>query len=219
MVSDNRVNVRDASALAAAHGTSQGQAGYDPRADLNEDNTINDADVSLLQANLGRHGDILVGSGVATLADDALQGDDPGGDATASVATGPVWLRLVPATRSASVGEGISLTIVADSGSQPVDAVAAYLDYDPQALRAVDATGVAATILRPGSTLGMVLANRVNGAEGWADLVALSPGHPVSGVFTVADLSFVVLAGGPPWVRELFRCPLHRGDVPRTFPA
>ncbi|MFH1085525.1 MAG: hypothetical protein V1772_07165, partial [Chloroflexota bacterium] len=171
VVSDNRVNVRDASALAAAHGTSQGQAGYDPRADLNEDDTTNDADVSLLQANLGRRGDILVGAGVAS-----LLGDEPGGDAATSAAVGPVTLKLTPATKSASVGQVISLTIVADSGSQPVDAVAAYLGYDPQALRAVDATGATATAMRPGSALRVVLANRVDGSEGWADLIACSPG-------------------------------------------
>ena len=54
--------MRDISALVAGHGTTQGQQGFDPRADFNEDDTIDNADVSLLQANLGRREDVVVKS-------------------------------------------------------------------------------------------------------------------------------------------------------------
>lgn len=57
---DNCVNAPDFSILRTAFGKSQGQPGYDPRADFNQDGAVNAPDFSLLRTNFGRCGDIQV---------------------------------------------------------------------------------------------------------------------------------------------------------------
>ncbi len=201
---DNRVNGRDASLLAAAFGKSQGQPGFDPRADLNEDDAVNAADLALLQANLGRRGDILVG--VATMAA-AARADE---EQTLFLdleprAAGPVGLRIQPASAQAAVGQVVALDVLAEAGAQPVDAVELYLDYDPALLQAVDAAGAPATGVQPGTALGIALLNRVDPAWGLADYIATSAGNPApSGQFLVARLRFKVLGAGRTAVRFSF---------------
>jgi len=201
---DNRVNGRDASLLAAAFGKSQGQAGFDPRADFNEDAAINAADLALLQANLGRRGDILVG--VATMAAAARAGEEqPLFLDLAPQAAGPVRLRIQPSSTQVAVGQVVALDVLAEAGAQPVDVAELYLDYDPALLQAVDAAGAPATGVQPGTALGTTLLNRVDPAWGWADLIATSAGSPApSGQFLVARVRFKVLAAGQTTVRFSF---------------
>jgi hypothetical protein len=114
---DNRIDGRDVSLLAAAFGKTQGQPGFNPRADLNEDDTINNADVNLLRANLGRRGDVLAGMQVAgsrfkddeTLSTLNLQ---------PSTTAGGVALTLTPTITLASVGDTIVLEVLAAAGTQ-----------------------------------------------------------------------------------------------------
>jgi large repetitive protein len=54
---DNQVNIADFSILAAAFNTSEGDSGYDARADFNDDNAVNIADFSLMASNFGLVGD------------------------------------------------------------------------------------------------------------------------------------------------------------------
>lgn len=203
---DNRVNGRDVSLLAAAFGKSQGQAGFDPRADLNEDDSVNAADVTLLQANLGRRGDILLGASVAAAGRDATD-ELPDLSALLEVgaAAGPVGLRLAPSSAQAAVGQVIVLEVIAEAGTQAVDAVEVYLDYDPALLQAVDAAGAPADTVEPGAALGRTLLNRVDAARGWADYIAASAGGTAaSGQFVVARLRLEALAAGQSTVRFSF---------------
>ncbi len=201
---DNRVNGRDASLLAAAFGKSQGQAGFDPRADFNEDDAINAADLALLQANMGRRGDILVG--VATMAAAAGTGEEaPLFLDLEPQAAGPVGLRIQPASAQAAVGQVVVLDVLAEAGAQPVDVVELYLDYDPASLQAVDAAGAPATGVQPGTALGTTLLNRIDPAWGRADFIATSAGGAApSGQFLVARVRFKVLAAGQTTVRFSF---------------
>ena len=198
---DNRVNGRDVSLLAAAFGKSQGQPGFDPRADFDEDDVVNAADLTLLRANLGRRGDLLLGASVASAADEGsalLLDFEPHG-------TGPVGLRLAPSSALAAVGQVIALDVIADAGTQPVDTVELYLDFDPALLQAVDAAGAPVTAVQPGTALPMVLLNRVDPAWGQVDFVASSAGGTApSGRFIVARLRFKVLAAGQTAVRFSF---------------
>ncbi|MBK8024193.1 MAG: CSLREA domain-containing protein [Chloroflexi bacterium] len=54
---DNTVNISDFSILAAAFGTSEGQANYNAAADFNEDNAVTIGDFSLLASNFTKVGE------------------------------------------------------------------------------------------------------------------------------------------------------------------
>jgi len=57
----NAVSLQDFSAVSASYGRSQGQPGFDRRADLNASNVVDLSDFSLLSANFGRVGPLAVG--------------------------------------------------------------------------------------------------------------------------------------------------------------
>ncbi len=200
---DNQVEVRDVSLVAAAYGKSQGQAGFDGRADFNEDGTVDAADVGLLEANLGRRGDVLVGVSLAAGTEEAEEPLD--GLTSVGASAGTVTLRLEPVGKAASVGEQVVLDVQAEAGEQAVDAVEVHLDYDPAVLLLVDEAGKPATGVEPGTALPKVLLNRVDLARGWADLVASTVGGPpASGGFPVARLRFRVVGAGVSTVRFSF---------------
>ncbi|MCX6031289.1 MAG: pre-peptidase C-terminal domain-containing protein [Chloroflexi bacterium] len=197
---DNRVDSRDISLLAAAFGKSQGQPGFDPRADFNEDDTVNLTDLNLLKPNLGWRGDLLLGATVASAAEADLRnlGDLEG----LGEAIGPVSLRLAPSSALAAVGQVIALDVIADAGTQPVDTVELYLDFDPALLQAVDASGAPVTAVQPGTALPAVLLNRVDPAWGQLDFVASSAGGTApTSQFVIARLRFKVLQAGQTAVR------------------
>jgi hypothetical protein len=204
---DNRVNGRDVSLLARAFGKNQGQPGFDPRADFNEDGAVNAADLNLLRPNLGRRGDVLLGATVAS-------GDLPEDRGLAELerllsagpqGTGPVSLRLVPTSALLAVGQVIAVDVIADAGGQPVDVIELYLDYDPALLQAVDAAGAPVLTLTPGAALPTVLLNRIEPAWGWADYIASSAGGSApAGQFVIGRLHFKVLAAGQTSVRFSF---------------
>jgi len=182
-------------------GSDRQLAGFDPRADFNEDDTINAADLALLRANLGRRGDILLGAAVAA----AIDEEPPLSLDLGPRGVGPVGLRIAPASVLAAVGQVVTLEVVAEAGARPVDAIEAYLDFDPAVLQAVDAAGAPATAVQPGTALPAVLLNRVDPAWGQVDFVASSAGGAApGGQFTVARLRFKVLAAGQTAVRFSF---------------
>jgi hypothetical protein len=55
--SHNRVNINDLGLLADSFGKSQGQAGFNPNADLNCDGKVSLVDLGLLADNYGKIGD------------------------------------------------------------------------------------------------------------------------------------------------------------------
>ena len=201
---DNRVDVRDVSLLAAAYGKSQGQPGFDPRADFNEDNTADAADLALLQTNFGRRGDVLVGVPTSGLTIQAAAKEPETLDLRVDslTLTGTVSLRLVPAAALVSAGDVITVDVVAGAGAQPVDAVEIHLDFDPTLLQVVDASGTPATQVQPGTALPIVLGNAVDPVRGRVDFVASSVGSsPASGQFTIARVRFKALQLGQAEVR------------------
>ncbi len=204
-LNNNRVDVRDVSLLSAAYGTSQGQASFDPRADFNEDDTIDEADVALLQANLDRRGDVLVGAHGSRLMAQGTALESLDLDLTASAPAGTVSLRLEPNRATAAISDVVALDVVVYAGAQEVDAVELHLDYDPAVLQLVDTAADPATGIEPGTALPTVLLNSVDHARGWADYVASILGSsPASGTFSVATLRFQLLQEGETWVRFSF---------------
>ena len=112
---DNHIEIRDISLLAAAYGKQQGEPGFDPRADFNEDGEANAQDLELLQPNLRRRGDVLVGispsaslrAGAASAAEEPLELFIP----KETLAAGSVSLRLVPQT-DVTVGPGSLVELI-----------------------------------------------------------------------------------------------------------
>jgi hypothetical protein len=195
---DNRVDSRDISLLTAAYGKGQGQPGFDPRADFNEDDEVNAQDLALLQPNLSRRGDVLVGVATAAAAQELLDLIIP----EETLAAGSVSLRLAPGTTAATEGEIVTLQVMAAAGEQQVDSVQLHLDFDPAALQIVDESGEPSAEIMPGSTLPTVFHNRVDVGRGWVDYLASSlEGSPASGDFVVGTLHFRVLKAGESWVR------------------
>jgi subtilisin-like proprotein convertase family protein len=55
----NSVNIQDLNILKASYGTSEGQEGYDDRADFNNTRSVNILDLNILKSNYGKAGDIV----------------------------------------------------------------------------------------------------------------------------------------------------------------
>jgi Xaa-Pro aminopeptidase len=87
---DNDVDAADASLLNRAFGTVPGNANWDPRADLNEDDVVNATDMALLAASFGRSGDVEVGPGGSSSAARASRPAHGGADLLAS------WQQALP---------------------------------------------------------------------------------------------------------------------------
>ena len=145
---DNAVQLLDFSILAGSFGKSEGQAGYDARADFTEDGAVDINDFSLLATNFG------------------LEGEEPGGAVTAAailpaevamVADG-VTLQAQPSTQALAVGEEVTLTLLVEAGEQTVDAAGAVLRFDPALLEAVSVEPSAAldTVLLSEQAVGQV---------------------------------------------------------------
>lgn len=227
-VNNNAVDSRDLSLLTAAYGTTQGQSGFDRRADLNEDRAVNDLDVDLLQANLGRKGDIVVTSGSATTSRGEAQAqvEDAGLEffepalaqppssgigqpvewfSLARMAAGSVVLGFSPPGATGSVGQVVILEVYANAGSQSVDVAELHLDFDPSMLRIVDAGGAEATSIEAGSALPRVFVNRVDSVYGWVDYMASALGAtPPQNQFVIARFRVRLLAPGTTWIRFSF---------------
>ncbi|WP_205704090.1 carboxypeptidase regulatory-like domain-containing protein, partial [Candidatus Chloroploca sp. Khr17] len=99
-----------------------------------------------------------------------------------------VTLSLVPSTLTMAPGEVVTVTIEVQAGTEPIDGVAAFLDFDP--------TRFQVSAVTPNATaLPFELVNRVENALGRLDLVrgALNQPFP-SGTFTVATFQLRALA-------------------------
>jgi hypothetical protein len=123
---DNCVNAPDFSILRTAFGKSQGQPGYDPRADFNQDGAVNAPDFSLLRTNFGRCGDIQVTAQGTNEAEVPLVGPP---EEERRAETPQVSLRLSPESVAARPGDMITLRLEADPNGQVVDTVAASIRH------------------------------------------------------------------------------------------
>lgn len=90
-----------------------------------------------------------------------------------------VTLSLVPSTLTMAPGETITVTIEVQAGAEPIDGVAAFLDFDPTRFQVSEVS--------PSTTLPFELVNRFENTLGTLDLVrgALTQPFP-SGTFTLA---------------------------------
>ena len=106
--------------------------------------------------------------------------------------TGSVALSLIPDTSTVSVGQVFTLTIRAQAGSQLVDGVAAYLNFDPLLLQVQAVTN--------GSALPVQIQNLINNSTGAVDFAAGAFSNFPSGTFDVAFVRLQAIsasAGAP----------------------
>jgi hypothetical protein len=192
---DNCVNAPDFSILRTAFGKSQGQPGYDPRADFNQDGAVNAPDFSLLRTNFGRCGDVQVTAQGTNEAGMSLTGPL---EEERQAETLPVSLRLSPESVTAYPGDLITLRLEVDPNGQVVDTVAASVAFDPRYLAVVNAEGQLVKEVTPGDILTTVLQNQVDATAGSIHFVTgVLSGAPAHQPFTLATLHFKVVAQIP----------------------
>ncbi|MEI8083833.1 MAG: cohesin domain-containing protein, partial [Actinomycetes bacterium] len=186
---DDRVSGVDFSVLATTYNKQTGQPGFDARADFNDDGRISGVDFSLLATNYNRSGPVTCASAAVA------QAVAPANEALLYPA-GTVNLAFSPLSRSAQVGDLITFDMQVVAGTQPVNTVELYVDFDPAVLKIVDAVGnPVSTVEADSGALNTVLFNEVDNAGGHVryDAGTLS-GTPPTGTFRVAVLRFKVLA-------------------------
>ena len=150
----------DFSILAAAFASSPGHAEWDARADFNGDSIINGADFSLLATNYGKHGAIHVARPMRAASNSG------------------VMLHAISPPGPVGVGRVFDVEIAVQAVDQGVDAVDAYIEFDPAYLRVVDASGEEAGQVASGQVLHMVLQNTVENAAG---RIVFSAGRQLGG--------------------------------------
>ena len=183
---DDQVAGADFSILVTAYGTCQGEPGYDSRADFNGDDCIGGADFSLLVTNYGQQGPLPCSVASAVL--------------SAVETAGTVDISIQPPTKSVSVGEIFTLDIQIAAGEQAVDIVDAYLSFDRNYLRVVDASGNETSSIIAGNTLPLVLQNSADNSIG---RITYSAGKQLgspspSGTFVLATIRLKAIAETPP---------------------
>ena len=180
---DDRISGVDFSLVATAYNKQSGETGFDARTDFNDDGRISGVDFSLLATNYNRTGPLPCPALAAA------------GD-TATESAGAVNLTFSPASQTAQVGDIVTFDMQVTAGTQPVNNVELYVDFDPAVLQLVNAAGnPAASIEADLATLNTELANTVDNAGGHIryDAGKLT-GAPPTGTFRIAVLRFKVLS-------------------------
>lgn len=116
---------------------------------------------------------------------------------TQTTGPGDVEIQIVPDVKMAYTNEIFTLDIMIHAPTQPVDSVAAYIDFDPAFLRVVDEFGTPTNQIVPDPTMPIVLTNHADNGLGDIDYIAgapLPPAPPPSGYFRVATIRFKALA-------------------------
>ncbi|MFZ2360299.1 MAG: cohesin domain-containing protein [Anaerolineae bacterium] len=120
--------------------------------------------------------------------------------------TGPVNLALIPSGYVSQVGEQIDVILQVQAGSQTVNIVSAFVNFDPAELQAVSMTS--------GTSLPLILNSGINNSAGMIDYEAGTlGGQPPSGTFTLATVRFQSLVARPT-SPIVFEC-----GMPRTTDA
>jgi subtilisin family serine protease len=162
---DDVVAGDDFSILAAAYATAPGDPLWDARADFNGDDLINGADFSLLVTNYGRLGPTWTARiGIARVDGATIRAISPG--------------------RAVALGSLFEVALEVWSPDVGVDAVDAYLEYDPSYLSVVDAA------VAPDQPLPVVLQNAIHPGSG---TIALSVGRALEGSAPDGLLNVAVL--------------------------
>ena len=110
------------------------------------------------------------------------------GTQRAAPANGTVDLSIQPANTTVVVDQEFTVDIVGEAGAQLLDAVDAFVDFDPALLQVLE--------IIPGTTLPIILQSAFDNTLGQIDYSAGRPlqDGPASGTFTLATIRFRALA-------------------------
>jgi len=119
---------------------------------------------------------------------------EAGGSAAVRLSWGPatqaVTIAVIPASKTATVGEVFTLDVKLNTGSQPVDSVDSYLSFDRNYLRVVDASGNETNSIIPGATLPVVLQTSADNSQG---RITYSAGKQLGGVSPSGDFGLATI--------------------------
>lgn len=101
---------------------------------------------------------------------------------------GVVVIRVRPATTAVAVGDRFEVSVEVDAGAQDVDGAAAYLNFDPGRIEALE--------IRGGSALAEPLFTNIDNAAGRADYVAGTFSMFPTGQFELVKVVFRSKAPG-----------------------
>ena len=115
------------------------------------------------------------------------------------MASAAVNLVLSPSTSNNMIGDTFDVILQAQSGSQQVVGVDAYLDFDPAKLAVVDMDpAVPGCQIASGAAFSMPIRNTADNTAGHIDYSAGAINPLPSGTFTVATIRFQALAATAP---------------------
>ncbi len=121
------------------------------------------------------------------------------------IAAGEAVVAVVPESEIVPTGRMFRVDLEVRAGSDPVDAAAAYVDFDPTRLRVLRVVS--------GSALPLEVATTIDNVAGRVDVVAGSLGVLPSGTFTLASLEMLAERATPSTPLQLQRTLPRRSDV------
>ena len=116
-----------------------------------------------------------------------------------------VAFALTPALVNVRVGDVFTVAVSVQANAQPLDAAAAFLDFDPAVLQVVTIT--------PGTALSTVIHNRFDNQLGQVDFAAGTLSGPASGGFTLAMITFQARGASPGSPLTFAATPPRRTDA------
>lgn len=175
VLADGFITMRDWLLLSAAFGTTQSQAAFDARADLNDDDRIDILDVAMLESCYGRFGTV-------------VQTSDPGEPSTQPTPEARVYLE--PDITTIEPGEHVTLTVMLDAANHAVNGVDLTIAYPPEYL---DLGGLAPSTYLP----DLIPGHETDIENGLIRYVAGNLAGTVSGTVPLFDIGLVAQADTP----------------------
>ena len=183
------VDVSDFSMLAACFFKPLDSQPFCPNTDFNEDGVVDVGDFSLLNSNFFEEGPIIVTCN--------------GGGSAPSEARGilqvaeqeDIVIAISPSVTRVLANTIFTLDIVVHSGTQQVDGVQAFVNFDPDSLQVVDEDGNPGSAIIGGTAFQYEFLNEVDNTAGTINYAAGSMSSFPSGTFILATTRFKATKG------------------------
>jgi Tol biopolymer transport system component len=183
------VDISDFSMLAACLFKPLDSQPFCPNTDFNEDDIVDVGDFSLLNSNFFKEGPIIVScSGAESVLSETRR--------ILQVAEqADITFAIFPSVTRIPVSTIFTLDIVVSSGAQQVDAVQAFINFDPDFLQVVDEDGNPSSAIISGTDFQYEFLNEVDNTAGTINYAAGSMSSFPSGAFTLATIRFKATVG------------------------
>ncbi len=206
---DNFVNLLDFSIWAVAYDTCRTAELYDQQADFDNDGCVTNNDLALLSANFGKSGTTYTDetelirptfaqrakdqsficalpSNSSILVSSEEKSEEGLSNIRSVMENNPAFIAIEPSARTIAEGERFTLRINVQTGSDPIDGVAAYLDFDPSILQLEQ--------IKDLNRFPFVLQNTFDNQSGTLQFAAgTTQNNLLTGAFELAELEFRAL--------------------------